>query len=175
VRIGQRLTEGKALLETDALIFRGEPRLKIPLSSIRAVEARDGLLQVDAPDGRLVFELGPEAERWAARIRNPPSLLDKLGVKAGQRVAIEQLDDPTLERQVLRRRAELVDGEDALDLLFLAVERPDDLDRLRELRKRLAPAGGIWVISPRGRPELKDTVVIAAARAAGRRHDKLDR
>ena len=31
--------------------------------------------------GEATFELGPKAERWAERIRNPKSLLDKLGVK----------------------------------------------------------------------------------------------
>ena len=35
-------------------------------------------------------------ERWAAKIRNPPTLLDKLGVKAGQDVAEIGLTDPDL-------------------------------------------------------------------------------
>jgi hypothetical protein len=95
VRIGDRLSEGKALLETDELVFRGDDglRLKIPFKEMKSIEAPDGELRVETPDGRAVFELGVQAEKWAQKILNPPSLLDKLGVKAGMRVLVLGVED----------------------------------------------------------------------------------
>jgi hypothetical protein len=59
VRFGQTTAEGKALLETDELIFRGEGlRLAIPYKTISRVDARGGVLRVCWPDGTAAFDLG---------------------------------------------------------------------------------------------------------------------
>src|ERR1044071_1409968 len=93
VRFGDQRSEGKAQLETDHLIFRGTFRLNIPRKAITKLDASDGALRVTFPDGTAVFELGPTAAKWADKIRNPPSLIDKLGVKPGMRVAVLGVDD----------------------------------------------------------------------------------
>ena len=93
VRFGNARSEGKALLETDELLFRGEFRIAVPLKGITALDASDGELRVEFADGEATFELGPKAERWAERIKNPKSLLDKLGVKPKSSVAVVDLDD----------------------------------------------------------------------------------
>ncbi len=79
-------SEGEALLETSEIIFRGAFRLKIPFNSIAVLEASNGKLSVQYPDGRAVFHIGKAADKWAEKIRNPPSRLDKLGVKSGTKV-----------------------------------------------------------------------------------------
>ena len=81
--------QGKASLEADYVLFRGaDYRLKLPLAGV-AVEALDGRLSV----GRVVLHLGAQASKWADKIRNPKSLLDKLGVKAGQSVVVLGVKD----------------------------------------------------------------------------------
>src|SRR6059058_573772 len=88
--------EGKALLETDELLFRGDApagtrrgfRLAIPLASIQGVSGTDGALRVTFGGGDAIFVLGAQAERWAERIRSPKSLIDKLDVKAGHLVSV---------------------------------------------------------------------------------------
>ena len=80
--------EGTAELETDELRFRGAFRLKVPLREVRTAVALDGRLEVTFGAGTAVFDLGPKAAAWADRILHPPSLLDKLGVRAGQRVGL---------------------------------------------------------------------------------------
>lgn len=72
---------------TRRYLFRGTFRLNIPRKSITKLDAANGTLRVTFPEGTATFELGATAVRWAARIKNPPSLLDKLGVKPGMRVA----------------------------------------------------------------------------------------
>ncbi|HWO72722.1 MAG TPA: hypothetical protein VNN21_04120, partial [Dehalococcoidia bacterium] len=76
-------SEGKALLETSELIFRGDFRLRIPFSAIEMIEAEGGELRIRYEGSVAVFSLGPRAESWAEKIRNPRGLLDKLGVKPG--------------------------------------------------------------------------------------------
>ncbi len=55
-----QVSEGKALLETDELVFRGEFRLRIPLREIRSLEAGGGVLSLTLPDGVAELELGAE-------------------------------------------------------------------------------------------------------------------
>ena len=80
--------EGKALLETNEVIFRGAFRARVPLDQIRAVVARAGALTLTWPEGKLELELGAAAEKWADAIRHPRSVLDKLGIAPGLRVAL---------------------------------------------------------------------------------------
>ena len=170
VRWGGRASEGKALLETNELLFRGgDFRLKIPLREIAAVRANDGVLEVVFTDGTAEFEVGKPAERWAKRIANPPTRLDKLGVKPGHRVGVAYLPDPELLAE-LRARAATVDV-DALDgqydVVIGGVEQPEELARIAALRLHLKPNGGLWIVSPKGRKELRDVDVYAAGKAAG--------
>src|SRR5947207_6343281 len=92
-RVGGRSTEGKARLEEGEVIFRGDRPFKVAFKDLRRVEACAGKLQLEWPDGKAVLDLGATAARWAEKIRNPPSLLDKLGVKPGARVSVIGLDD----------------------------------------------------------------------------------
>jgi hypothetical protein len=39
--------------------------------------------------------------------------------------------------------------------------------KLRTLRSNLTPDGALWVIRPRGRPEISEQAVMAAGKAAG--------
>src|ERR1017187_2512736 len=80
--------QGKVLLETKEIIFRGDFRLKIPFSSIREVKTAKGELRLKTPEGVAVFEIGPKAETWRDKILNPKSLVQKLGIKAGETVTM---------------------------------------------------------------------------------------
>ena len=170
VRYGSQASEGRALLETSELIFRGDFRLRIPFAEITSLADEDGELRVGYAGDVAVFELGHNAGAWAAKIRNPRGLLDKLGVKPGMRVAVLGVEDADFLTQ-LRSRIEMLCTGEALadtDIVFYKADRLADLDRLGELRSVLKPAGAIWVVSPKGKGiEVKDTDVMAAARAAG--------
>lgn len=162
-------SEGKALLETAELIFRGEFRLKIPFREIASLDASDGELRVGYDGGVATFELGHTAEKWAEKIRNPRGLLDKLGVKPEMTVAVLGIEDDDFMSQLRHRvgepSCELVTEA---DLVFYEANRIEDLGRLSELRGAIQPAGVVWVVSPKGKAAvLKDVDVMAAAREAG--------
>src|SRR3954468_11107525 len=83
LRIGNEVSRGTAVLEHRDLIFRGPTRLAIPLETISSAVADDGALTIRFGRTTAVSTLGPASSRWAGRITNPPSRLDKLGVKPG--------------------------------------------------------------------------------------------
>jgi hypothetical protein len=93
-------------------------------------------------------------------------LLDKLGVKAGMRVALVAFRDDAFEAELAERGASIVDPAPGLDLVFFRVDRPADLHRIAELRPLIHDAGAIWVLRVKGTGRtVHDVDVIDAGRA----------
>ena len=169
VHFDGKRSEGKALLETDHLIFRGTFRLNIPRKSITKLDASNGTLCVTFPDGTASFELGPLAAKWADKIKNPPSLLDKLGVKPGMKVAVVGVDDEAFLAALEKRTSDIARKTPKKDteIILFGATAIGDLARLEKLRSYLTPAGAIWVVHTKGKAAtFKDTDVFAAAKKA---------
>lgn len=169
VRYGRQVSQGKALLETNELIFRGEFRLKIPFREIQSADAKGPELHVKSADAVAVFELGPQAEKWGLKIRNPKSLLDKLGVKPDSRVAVLGIRDESFLEDLTARTADISKRKSRkdTDIIFLAAEAPEALEQLNSLQSFLKPNGAIWVVYPKGQKHITESGVLAAGKAAG--------
>jgi hypothetical protein len=170
VRYDGQASEGKVLLETNEIVFRGgDFRLKIPLKEIASLDVAGGELSVGYNGSVAVFELGHEAEKWATKIRNPRGLMEKLGVKAGMRVTVLGVQDDEFESQLDARDVTRIEGEERdLDIVFYEADVVDDLVRLPALRNAIKAAGAVWVVSPKGKTaRIRDVDVMAAARDAG--------
>jgi hypothetical protein len=168
-RFAGKTSAGKALLETDELIFRGDFRLKIPLKSIQSVETVDGSLRVRSPDGTAVFDLGPQAEKWAHQILHPRGLTDKLDVKAGMRVTLCGVTDDAFREKLLARTTAVFEAQPARDssLIFLSAETDNDLAKIKALSGFLKRDGALWVVYPKGKKEITENGVLDAGRKAG--------
>jgi hypothetical protein len=167
---GGETSQGAASLETDHLLFRGTFRLRIEFREVTSVAARDGWLEVAfAGGGTAAFDLGDRAASWAEKIRSPKGLLDKLGVRSGHRVAVLGVKDLGFLAQLRRRVPDVSVGRrrKGRHLVFYQADDPEDLDRLSNLEPLIDRSGAIWVVSPKGRPEIRDVVVIEAAKRAG--------
>jgi hypothetical protein len=163
---GDRRVAGRAQLETDELRFRGDGlRLQIPYASVTAVSAADGVLRVEHGGETSTFELGDKAARWADRIANPKTVIDKLGVKPGQRVALRGIGSDGFAADLAARGAQLVEGD--ADHLFVAVETHEDLAGLAGLVPLIARNGAVWTLRRKGRKDLTEADVMAAGKAAG--------
>jgi len=164
--------EGKLLLETDDLIFRGAARWSAPLKELK-VEARDGWLEVRRGESSARFDLGKAAEKWAQSIANPRGLIDKLDVKPGAKVVVVGVDDAELLEKLRVRASEVrvldeaADVAGTADVILYRADEPEALDALATLRSHIEQNGAIWVVSPKGRKEIADVVVTAAAKRAG--------
>lgn len=165
--LGGRTSRGRAYLETDALIFRGAFRLAIPLTGMTAVRVRDGRLTVQFSGEAATFALGARAQKWAEKILHPKSLLDKLGVKPGDNVAVVGIKDADFLDKLRARthvHSRVSAGHDAI---FMLADRRSVLTRLGPLRRALAPTGGVWIVAPKGVQEITEADVLAGGRKAG--------
>jgi hypothetical protein len=169
-RFKGQTSEGKALLETAEILFRGDFRLRIPFASIASLRADAGELAVGFDGDTAVFELGPRAALWAEKIRSPRGILHKLGVKADMAVRVLGIRDVNFLSQLEARTGAVLNSDmsGSVDLIFFEADQIDDLSRLPLLKASIKPAGAIWVVSPKGKhAQVKDIDVMTAAREAG--------
>lgn len=161
--------EGRLLLETNELIFRGPARVRIPLAEVREARAAGHRLVVRYEGGSMDFEVGPDAEKWAARIKEPRGRLDKLGIKADSTVSVVGVKDAALKAELAGSGATVSHGRvrRGSTVVLLGAESVQDLARLAAIRDAIASAGGIWVIHRRGPGALKDVEIFAAGKALG--------
>jgi hypothetical protein len=97
------------------------------------------------------------------------SLLDKMGVKQGQKILILGINDPAFLNDIQPLSPGFAEGSSAADLgmIFFGAEQKKDLARLASLRKAIVSNGAIWVVYPKGRTDIREIDVIAAGKAAG--------
>lgn len=166
----KRTLSGKAYLETDHLLFRGQERLKIPLKDVTAVRAEGGLLTLEFPGGPAALELGKVAGKWAEKILHPPTRATKLGLKPGLAVRVAGELEPAFLKE-LRDCAVVAEG--TADLVFFRAAVTHDLGRIAKLKNWLKPAGALWVVYPKGVAEIREIEVLEAGRSAGLKDTKV--
>jgi hypothetical protein len=177
LRYRGRSITGKAYLETDFVLFRGEERLKAPFCDLKEVKAEGGILKLEFPGGPAALELGAAAEKWARKILNPPSRLDKLGVKPGLSLRLVGEFEPSfLEELRARRVAWTAQASKAKhDLVFFAAATSGELTKIPRLAATMKPDGGLWVVFPKGVAVIREINVLESGRAAGLKDVKVAR
>jgi hypothetical protein len=158
--------EGRLQYEPPKLLFRGAQRRVFEGEGLKGVRA-DGADLVLADGSR--FALGEkQAAGWADAILNPKGRMDKIGVKAGMRVAVMGVSDATLSAELAEKGALPVAELANLDLLFYAADTAAALARIEGLVPLLSERGALWVVSRKGKAAtVKDVDVMAAAKAHG--------
>jgi hypothetical protein len=169
VRFGKEVSEGKALLETSEILFRGDFRLKIPFASIKSAKAADGDLRLQTANGLAVFELGREAEKWCEKILHPKSRIEKIGVKTGARVSFVGTFDAEFLEEIKPLAASITRNKVAADsdTIFFAAESQKDLSQVAKLAKSLKGAAALWIVYPKGQESISQNEVIDAGRQTG--------
>jgi hypothetical protein len=174
VRFDKKESDGKALLETSEIIFRGDFRLRIPFAKIQSVKAVDGELELRTAEGVAVFELGEgAAAKWREKILHPKTRMEKLGIKPGAStvtLGFSKEDREFLE-ELAERAKEVSDGsgepvEVNTEWIFLKVAAKAELKQLAKISKGMRGAAAMWVVYPKGRQEITEGDVLAAGRAA---------
>jgi hypothetical protein len=182
VQIDGKRDRGQVLLETTELIFRGTARLRIPFAAMKKVvviaaakakpdDAALSITWAGKDKGTIVIPLGARAAAWAAKIKNPPGRMDKLGVKPGMSISIwGAIESAAIDELVARAGAGVKVGKPrgGEALVFLAIERASDLGRVAEVAEKIAPDGAVWVIRRKGKDApVSESESMAAGRAAG--------
>ncbi len=169
IQFGKQQSQGKVLLETSEILFRGDFRLKIPFSTIKSAKAVDGELRLQTAEGLAVLHLGAAAEKWRDKILHPKSRMDKLGVEPGAQVSL--LGD--FEAKFLDELGKLTEsvskGKVAADSewIFFAVDSKEDFGALPKISKAMKGAAALWIVYPKGKKHITENDVLAAGREAG--------
>ena len=170
VRVGRQRHQGKILLETNELIFRGtDYRLKIIFSEMRDVQAKNGHLRIATNDDVLTFEVGTAAEKWREKILHPKTRVQKLGVKEGTKVRLLGEFPSDFVNELKAASAEILeaDGSSNAEHNFIAAESKSLLAAVAKHAKKLKDAEALWVVYEKGKKDLTENDVIAAGRKAG--------
>ena len=167
--LGKRESEGKALLETSEILFRGDFRLKIPFSTIKSARAVDGELRLQTAEGLAVFQLGAAAEKWCEKILHPKSRIEKLGVKPGAKVSLIGGFDTGFLTEIDKITKSVSKSKVAAESewIFFAADSKEDLGALPKISKLMKGAAALWIVYPKGQKHITENDVLAAGRKAG--------
>ncbi len=169
VRCGKQESLGKALLETNEILFRGDFRLKIPFSTIKSAKAVDGELRLQTAQGLAIFQLGAAAEKWLEKILHPKSRIEKLGVKHGVKVSLLGEFDSEFLREVSALTKSVIRGKAAADsdCIFFAADSKQDLGALSKIAQSMQGAAALWIVYRKGVKHITENDVLAAGRKCG--------
>lgn len=174
VRFGKQESEGKALLETSEIIFRGDFRLKIPFATIQSAKVADNELQLRTPEAVAIFELGAAtAEKWREKILHPKTRIQKIGIKPGTRVLLIGFEnhDEEFQKEIESAKAAVTPINQAppknCDCIFLRIDTKRQLVQLAQIAKKMFGAMALWIVYPKGRQDITEGDVFAAGHTAG--------
>jgi len=169
VRFGKESSEGKALLETSEILFRGAFRLNIPFASIKSVKAVDGELRLETAKGLTVFEIGSAAEKWCEKILHPKSRIEKIGLKPGAKISLLGDFDADFLEELKQLEGSLTTDKAAAgsEAVFFAADSEKELSQVRKVRKSLKGATALWIVYPKGQKGITENDVIATGRKTG--------
>lgn len=102
-------------------------------------------------------------------------LIDKLGVKPGQRVVVLGVESAEFLKDLTARVPEYSRGKRIAnaDLIFFSAEARGDLSRLEPLGRSIEKNGAIWVVYPKGQAHIREIDVIQAGKAAALTDNKV--
>ena len=100
---------------------------------------------------------------------NPPSRLTNIGATPEWRVSALGVTDVSFLRELAQTVSTLSIGRTVKDsdAIFFEADKAAALTRLEKLKGSLKPNGALWVIRPKGRPEISEQATMAAGKAAG--------
>ncbi|HEY6181821.1 MAG TPA: hypothetical protein VIW67_06210, partial [Terriglobales bacterium] len=129
----------------------------------------DGELRVQSAGSAVIFEIGPYAEKWAHKILNPKSRIEKLGIKSGAKVAVIGKLEAEFEEELKEASPNFARGAIARDTewIFLIADTQKGLTQATNIAKVMKGAVALWIVYPKGRKDLSENDVLATGRKAG--------
>src|SRR6202795_4203845 len=171
VRFGKQESEGKALLETSEIIFRGDFRLKIPFATIQSIKVVGDDLQVQSAEGATIFKLGSAtAAKWRDKILHPKTRIEKLGIRPGTRVSLIgfENDDEEFVTELQSAKALMISAGNGptkdCDCIFLRIDTKKQLAQVAKIAKEMLGVVALWIIYPKGQQHITEGDVLSAGR-----------
>lgn len=170
---GGASVEARAHLDGEMVTIGVPVRAKLRISGLKAVVDAEGVV---LQTGREVYRIAmsaKEAAAWVKAIENPPSLAEKLGLKAGVTVAV--IGEVPGEIEALAEGAARYAAPPAriAAMVTLAAVKALDVKALTKIARALPEKGAVWLVYEKG--VMKGDALIFAAREAGLKDTKVAR
>ena len=138
---------------------------------MRKVAARNMTATRKAATARKTSVKAREPERdYSHRL-----LIDRLGVKPGQKIAVLGVESAEFLTELAARVPEYAAGKGmaGADLIFFSAEAVANLGQLSSLGRSIQKNGAVWVVYPKGQKHIRGIDVINAGRSAGLTDNKV--
>lgn len=167
-RYKRQESDGRLHLDSQELTFRGtEFKWSARIDQgIKAVAA-NGRLVVRTAREQIEFEVGDTVERWVEKILNPPTRLQKLGVKAGMKCWVSSGFDAEFKNELTSNGALLVKKLAECQLAFFLLTKRSDLIKLVSSLGGLPLGVNIWLVWPKAKDTVSQNDVMQTAREHG--------
>jgi hypothetical protein len=177
-RAGKERAEVRAHLGSAALQLTGGKKLTVPLAGVRKAVVEGDALKIETKTEKFELALGAkEAAAWAKKILNPPSLSQKLGVKADTKVLIvgeriKEIDEAAVGAE---RAATLTAAKaKAANVVILTLAPETAAKQIATAAKVLPKGTTLWLVYRKGTKPNGDDI-IHLARKAGLKDTKVAR
>ncbi len=177
-RSGKDRAEVRAHLDSEALELTGGKKLKIRLADVREATAEGDALKVETKTEKFELALGAkEAAAWTKKILNPPTLADKLGLKADTKVLlvgarIAEIDEAAAKAG--RAPALTAANAKAANVVVLTLAPETAAKQIAAAAKALPKGTALWLVYLKGTKPNGDDI-IGLARKAGLKDTKVAR
>lgn len=169
VKTSTATATAKVLLETNEIICRGELKRRFPFAAMKNLKSIDGWLKFRCEGDEVAIQLDDAADAWLKRIKNPPSRVAKLRVKAGDSVLLLGAVEDDVRPELTAAGAKIVaklSNRPSVVLYF--IEATSALKKLSSIEESLADGGAVWVLWPKGADAgVRHEDVASAGRACG--------
>lgn len=167
-RYKRQESDGRLHLDSQELNFRGtEFQWSTRIGQgIKAV-ATNGRLVVRADREQIEFDVGETAEKWVEKILNPPSRLQKLGVKTEMKCWVSSGFDSGFKDELTSNGSLLVKKIAECQLAFFLLTKRSDLTKLVSSVSELPLGVNIWIVWPKGTDAVSQKDVMQTARECG--------
>jgi hypothetical protein len=174
LQVGKDRYDGKVRMEADHIDFAGQTKFRFRLTEIRNPQQDSEAISFGFHGHAVQIGLGNlrTAESWINYILHPQTLADKLGLRDGQSIRVQNIDDPELMSSLEGKKVKIVtNGVSRCDMVVLGVERASELRQVEDLMENLKLDGVIWVVLQKTLRTVTKANVVATVREAGLAHE----
>lgn len=165
---GKLAVAGKLHLDSKQLSFRSsELKFTIELGPNVSATAKGSSLLVSSGSEQYTFQVGKPVDRWVRKILNPPTRVEKLGIKDGSSVWVSKGFDRQFRTEIKNANAKTTRQLATCDLALVFIASRVELGLLIEPLDKLPDRVNIWVVWPKGSDAISQSDVMNLVRASG--------
>ena len=170
IKVGRKKFTAKVLLESNSLIIRGVERKVIPFEQMHSLLLKSAILKFSFKKKTYHIHLGDTAAAWFNKIKNPKSVLDKIGFTSDSKTALFNISDTNFTRAV-KRKTDGVSIDTSVknsDIIIVEANNRLELEKIFGLKKHLRMNGALWIVFTKGKSAaIKDTEVMETGKRFG--------